>query len=220
MTHETHPVWTVYDKLRTARLNVKYYSRRLQTLERQNFLIELVLLATAPSSAVAGLWFWEAEYGKVIWQYFGIVAAVTAVLKPLLNLTKRIKEFESVLSGYRTLEYDLMEIKSLVEQKKKYDSALQSEFKKSLQREKALASPLDLVLNHGQHRNRSPRPSQRNQSRPETLPALIISRSTLNRISLGQDDLLRIPRGRRRCPQFDPGLFDFASYPTCIEPPL
>ncbi len=138
MTHETHPVWTVYDKLRTARLNVKYYSRRLQTLERQNFLIELVLLATAPSSAVAGLWFWEAEYGKVIWQYFGIVAAVTAVLKPLLNLTKRIKEFESVLSGYRTLEYDLMEIKSLVEQKKKYDSALQSEFKKSLQREKAL----------------------------------------------------------------------------------
>ncbi|MBI3666660.1 MAG: hypothetical protein HY236_10635 [Acidobacteria bacterium] len=138
MSRETHPVWTVYDKLRTARLNVKYYSRRLSGLERKNFFIELVLLATAPSSAIAGLWFWETTYGKLAWQYLGIVAAIAAILKPLLGLTKRIKEYESVLSGYRTLEYDLMEIKSLVEQKQKYDAALQSDLKKALQREKVL----------------------------------------------------------------------------------
>lgn len=138
MTRETHPVWTVYNKLRTARLNVKYYSRRLDILERRNFWIELILLGTAPSSAIAGLWFWETEQGKIIWQYFGIVAAIVAVLKPVLGLTKRIKEFESVLTGYRTLEYDLMEIKSLVEQKQKYDSTMQAEFNKALQREKTL----------------------------------------------------------------------------------
>lgn len=135
---ENHPVWTVYDKLRTARLNVKYYSRRLKTLESQNFWIEFILLATAPSSAIAGLWFWETEYGKIIWPYLGIIAAITAVLKPILSLTKRIKEFESVLSGYRTLEFDLMEIKTLVEQKQKFDSTLQSDLKKAIQREKAL----------------------------------------------------------------------------------
>jgi len=138
MSNESHPVWTVYDKLRTARLNVKYYSRRLSSIERENFVLELVLLSTAPSSAIAGLWFWDHPLGKVAWQYLGIVAAIAAVLKPLRHLSKRIKDFESVLSGYRILEYDLMEIKTLVEQKRKYDAPLQSEFRKALQREKTL----------------------------------------------------------------------------------
>ena len=138
MARENHPVWAVYDKLRTVRLNVKYYSRRLETIERMNFGMELVLLASAPTSAIAGLWFWDAPFGKVAWQSLGVVAAIVALLKPLLTLPKKIKEFESVLAGYRTLEYDLMEIKVLVEQKQKYDAGLQSEFKKALQREKAL----------------------------------------------------------------------------------
>lgn len=148
MERENHPVWAVYDKLRTSCLNVKYYSRRLYTLERQNFWIELILLATAPSSAIAGLWFWNTETGRIIWQYFGVVAAVAAILKPSFQLTKKIKEFESVLSGYRTLEYDLREIKSMVEQNKKYDKALQTEFRKALQREKVLVGKTPETKGH------------------------------------------------------------------------
>ena len=138
MARQDHPVWSVYDKMRTACLNVKYYSRRLQAIERLNFGIEFVLAATAPTSAIAALWFWNTEYGQTVWKYFAVIAAIAAVSKPLLNLTKRIKEYESILSGYRTLEYDLREIRSLVEQKKKYDQPLQLEFKKALQREKSL----------------------------------------------------------------------------------
>jgi len=138
MSREDHPVWTVYDKLRTASLNVKYYSRRLQYFERLNFGIEFVIGATAPTSAIAGLWFWNTDYGQLAWKYLAIIAAIAAVAKPLLGLTKRIKDYESILSGYRTLEYDLREIALLVEQKKKYDQPLQTEFKKAIQREKAL----------------------------------------------------------------------------------
>jgi hypothetical protein len=138
MSRKDHAVWVVYDKLRTARLNVKYYSRRLQSIERFNFGMELVLLVSAPSSAVAGLWFWDQPFGKIAWQYLGVAAAIAAVLKQLLNFPKQIKAFESVLSGYRILEYDLMEIKVLIEQKQKYDGPLQNEFIKALQREKTL----------------------------------------------------------------------------------
>lgn len=138
MPRENHPVWGVYDKLRTARLNVKYYSRRLESLERTNFWLELIMLASAPTSAIAGLWFWNEPLGRVAWQYLGVLAAFAAVLKPLLALTRKIKDSESVLAGYRMLEYDLMELKVLIEQKRNYDSALQSEFKKALQREKTL----------------------------------------------------------------------------------
>ena len=138
MSRENNPVWVVYDKLRSARLNVKYYGRRLQSVERWNFTIELVLLASAPTSAIAGLWFWQNPIGRNIWQYFGIAAAVAAVLKPILGFSRQMKDFESVLSGYRTLEYDLMEIKVLIEQRQKYDATLQGELKKAMQREKLL----------------------------------------------------------------------------------
>jgi hypothetical protein len=135
---EDHPVWTVYDKLRTARLNVKYYGCRLQSTERLNFSIELLILVAAPTSAVAGLWFWNTEYGKVIWQYMGVLAAIAAVVKPLLGLTKRIKDYENILSGYRMLDFDLMDIKRSIERKRKFDAALQTEFDKAIQRERQL----------------------------------------------------------------------------------
>jgi len=138
MGSENHPVWTVYDKLRSARLSVKYYCRRLEFFERWNFTLELILLAAAPSSAVAALWFWDTAQGKLVWKYLGVVAALAALIKPLLALTKRIKEYESIISGYRVLEFDLMEIKTLIEQKQKYDAVLQSDFKRALLRERAL----------------------------------------------------------------------------------
>jgi hypothetical protein len=137
---DDHPVWGVYDKLRTACLNVKYFSRRLQFFERLNFTIEFIIAATAPTSAITGLWFWKTDFGQVGWKYLAVVAAAAAVSKPLLNLTKRIKEYESILSGYRTLEYDLRQIRTLVEQKRKYDKALQNDFLKAVERERALVA--------------------------------------------------------------------------------
>jgi len=135
-----HPVWTVYDKIRTARLNVKYYSRRLQVLERFSLILDLILAVAAPTSAVAGLWFWESELGRVTWQFLGIPAAMAAVLKPVLGLTKRIKDYENVLAGYRTLEFDLCHIKSLVEQKLAYTESMRARLEDALERERALVT--------------------------------------------------------------------------------
>jgi len=135
-----HPVWTVYDKIRTARLNVKYYSRRLQVLERSSLTLDLILAIAAPTSTVAGLWFWQSESGRAIWQLLGIPAALAAVLKPVLGLTKRIKEYESVLAGYRTLEFDLCHIKSLVEQETAYTEPMRARLEDALERERALVT--------------------------------------------------------------------------------
>jgi len=90
VTREQNRVWGVDDLLRTARLNVKYYSARLAFFQRCNFLLELVLAITAPSSAVAGLWFWKTSTGEFAWTTLGVVAALAAVLKPLLQLDKKV----------------------------------------------------------------------------------------------------------------------------------
>lgn len=138
MADKNHPVWGVYNKLRTARLNVKYYCRRLQQAERWNLFFEMLLLATAPTSAIAGLWFWQSEYGKVAWQWLGCVAAFAVLLKPAYTPGRKIKQYEGVVVGYRALEYDLLEIKTLIEQKGKYDASMQNDFRRALQREKVL----------------------------------------------------------------------------------
>lgn len=138
MLRSDHPVWSVYDRLRSARLSVKYYCCQIESAERKNFCLELILLVTAPSSAVAGLWFWNTEYGQIVWKLLAIPAAIAALLKPLLHLTKKIKDYEAVISGYRMLEHDLLELKIGIEQKRKYDAPLQAEFKRVQQRERTL----------------------------------------------------------------------------------
>jgi hypothetical protein len=137
---EQHAVWSVYDRLRSARLSVKYFCWKLERAERTSFWLDLLLLATAPASAVAGLWFWQTEIGRNVWQWLGLIAAVAAVVKPLLHLTKKIKDYESLVSGYRVLDFDLMELKGQIEQRNKYDAPLVAEFKRIQQRERALVS--------------------------------------------------------------------------------
>ena len=151
---ETHAVWPVYDRLRTARLSVKYYCAKLEQYERMNFWLGMLLAGTAPSSAITGLWFWESHAGHAIWQCVTVIAAVAAVVKPALGLTNRIKELESVIAGYRGLDFDLLEIKISVEQKRKYDAALQADFKRARQRERALVTKNPLTRENAKLKKR------------------------------------------------------------------
>ena len=138
MEYDDHPVWTLYDKLRTACLNVKYYERRLQHFETVNFYLDITLAISAPSSAIAKLDIWNTTFGNYVWISMGIIAAVVSVVKPFLALPKKIKEYECTVSGYRMLYFDLKEIKSLIEQSQCYDKKLQSDFHKALLRERTL----------------------------------------------------------------------------------
>jgi hypothetical protein len=134
MNREQHPVWAVYDKLRTARLNVKYYSERLRRVELFNTACEILLLFAAPTSAIAGLWFWHLQGGKIVWQSLGILSAIVATLRPLLQLTKRIKDYEAAVLANRSLEFDLETIRQKVEQKGAYDEKLKAEYLRVLER--------------------------------------------------------------------------------------
>lgn len=134
MNREQHPVWAVYDKLRTARLNVKYYSERLRRVELLNSSCEMLLLFAAPTSAIAGLWFWKTDAGRVVWQSLGVVSAIVATARPVLQLTKKIKDYDAAILANRTLEYDLETIRQKIEQRGIYDDKLKAEFLKLIER--------------------------------------------------------------------------------------
>lgn len=139
MGTESHPVWTLYDRIRSTRLSCKYYGRRLRRLERHNFWLE-VILGVSASTAVASSVVWKTAVGQGVWQALTFVAALVAVVKPMLHLTKKMKEFESQLSAYRLLEAEFLEVKAAVEQRQKFDGTMQAEVKRIIGRERALVA--------------------------------------------------------------------------------
>ncbi len=125
MTGDDDPVWVVYDLYRTARLNVKYYAARLESVERWGFWLDLLIAITAPASAVSGIWLLKTEIGQEMWKYLAGLAAIVAVAKPLLKLPQQIKLIEQCLAGYRALEFDVEQIVNRIRVERAYSKASQ-----------------------------------------------------------------------------------------------
>ncbi|MEZ9868914.1 hypothetical protein [Vibrio sp. 10N.261.51.A4] len=106
-----HPVWEVYDLLRTAKLNEKYFGYRLQKYVRVNNGMEFAIAATASTSAIASLTLWKEGVGDYFWQSFLSISAVISVAKPILKITNKVRLYEEVLSEYRSLSYELLQLK-------------------------------------------------------------------------------------------------------------
>ena len=130
----SHPVWDVYDLYRTAKFSALYYSIKLNRYSWANSCIEVVLAVTTSSSAVAALWLWGTPIGQHIWKILLVVSAFLAVSKPILKLTEKIRKFEEVLIGYRTLEHDLMKITVLINQSMSYEKIHRSKFLEAIDR--------------------------------------------------------------------------------------
>ena len=133
-------VWDIYDNYRTARLNVKYYSVRLETFERWNTFLEILVAVTAPGSVVSGLWFLNTQSGLEIWKFVSAIAAIAGFLKPFLKLGQKIKFYEQTLSGYRALEYDLYEIILRIRDEAVYSPTCKKMFEAALKKKKVLAT--------------------------------------------------------------------------------
>jgi len=138
MPTKDHPVWDVYDRYRSARLNVKYYTARLHRLVVTSKTFDIILAITAPSSAISGLFLFDTEIGAFAWKWLLVVSAVVAVLKPILILGNKIKKFEEYLTGYHSYFLDLDKLKLEISQKKNYNDEMRSSFMDILEKRKAL----------------------------------------------------------------------------------
>lgn len=76
-----HLIWEVYDNYRTTRLNVKYYSARLDRFVKWNMAFEIAVAISAPGSVISGLWFLKTANGLVAWQCIAACTAVIGFLK-------------------------------------------------------------------------------------------------------------------------------------------
>ncbi len=131
-----HSVWEVYNLLRTARLNSKYYSEKLHRVERLNTTMQIVIAASLPSSAIAGFQIWTVGLGNVIWNVVLVASSMLAFVQPFLKLSEKIKKYDSILNGYLMLDYDLQELRGKISNSRKYNSSHKRLFEQALKRKK------------------------------------------------------------------------------------
>jgi len=130
MAVDDHPVWEVYDLWRTCRLNVKYWSARMLRIRQQEFFLEYALMATAPSSAVAGLVFWKTQWGGVVWTVLTTMTAFLAIAKPLLRLSDRLAQLQRVVTRYRMIECQLEALANDIRRENRYSDESVTAFKR------------------------------------------------------------------------------------------
>jgi hypothetical protein len=96
----------LYRLYRTALMNEKYFGYRLQRVRAINTASEIVLGITA-SATISSWQFLKAGYGAYVWQIFGGISTLLAVVKPIVRLSKKIELYSKLHVGYCALYFDL-----------------------------------------------------------------------------------------------------------------
>jgi hypothetical protein len=123
-----HPVWEVYDALRTACYEKLYYTARLSSVQKAEERMELALAFFVPGSAIAAFTVWKTSYGAVLWSVATAVATLISVAKPFLKGADRIRMYNESVVRFSIAAAELSEIRSLIAQKEAYDAELAARF--------------------------------------------------------------------------------------------
>jgi hypothetical protein len=130
-----HPIWVLYDEIRTTCLNVKYYAYKLQELESRSRDLDVFVAVTAPGSTLSAFFAFKTDIGTVIWSCVAVASSIAATLKPILKYSTRVKSLQQTVAGYQALAFDLKEISNKVRSDQCYTrthiTALEQAMKKS-----------------------------------------------------------------------------------------
>lgn len=141
-----HPVWEVYNLLRTVRLNELYYASKLRALKRRHFGLEVATAAAAPAAAaIAGLlgrsdakWLPDSAQAAiapymgwvlVAWIGLTLLASVLALVRPISRLSESIATVGGCHVEYRSIRTTLAELRSEIQHQRTYDAELKSWFR-------------------------------------------------------------------------------------------
>jgi hypothetical protein len=134
---EHHPIWPLYDEIRTARLNAKVLGLDIRCLASRILWMD-VILSVSTSSSIGGLWFFQSGGGVTIWKVLGAIAIICTALKPVLKYQEEKDVKESLRIGYNLFENQLMQIVREVQTREVYDDALKDDFRRVMSKKNEL----------------------------------------------------------------------------------
>lgn len=138
---DEHPVWYVYDELRTARLNTLYYQARLASARKANGYQELAMAASA-STGVGGLWIFATGYGGILWKLLTTVAALLAVYRTVFKPSERVRKLEAHVVAWAHLEVALTRLRRRIHEDQSYNPQHSQELDGITEQKKSLLANL------------------------------------------------------------------------------
>lgn len=133
-----HPVWVLYDEVRTACLNVKYYAHKLRSLERRSMGLDIFVAITTPGSTLSAFFVFKSDTGIVVWSIIAVLASIAATLKPILKYSEKIKALQQTVAGYQALAFDLREISNKVRTDQNYLRSHATSLEQALKKSRSL----------------------------------------------------------------------------------
>jgi hypothetical protein len=100
----------IYNNYRDVLLSRDYYACRLVYLKRCNLYYEVILALGASGSLITGWYIWKTSYGQPVWASLSGVAAVLAILKPIIKISEEVGRYSKLYTGYADLAYDYKQL--------------------------------------------------------------------------------------------------------------
>jgi hypothetical protein len=124
---EDHPVWQVYDELRSSRLTAYCLRERIARWKFINGFFESVV-AVGSATSVAGLSFLKSGAGADIWTVIGALAILLKVTKPVFGIRTAIERSQKLATQFEDKADDLNALKLRIQTQQGYNQACQREF--------------------------------------------------------------------------------------------
>lgn len=128
----------VYAKYRTELMNRKYYGRRLAATKQQAKILDIAV-AIGTSTAIGTWALWRTAAGQDVWAALSAVAAILAVIKPLLQLPAQTERYTRLFAGHSAAFYSLQALVQEIDRERDYTKAVHVTYLSILGRTKDLS---------------------------------------------------------------------------------
>lgn len=119
----------IYNLLCRSALNKEYYGRSLDSTQRLNDILEILIAIGATGSGVSALTIWsKAPYGPWVWGTLALGSALLAVAKPIIQLNKRIERLARLYVGHSDNYANLLILVSRIRRHGDIDNEMISTF--------------------------------------------------------------------------------------------
>ncbi|MDE2166103.1 MAG: hypothetical protein KGJ66_07175 [Alphaproteobacteria bacterium] len=115
----------LYDDLRTACFNKKYYGRQLTIARRSNNATEFILAITASGTGIGSWEAFQAGIGHDVWVALATASALIAILKPIVKLADRVERYAKLHGEYSKLFATLQSVAGQVRMNQSFTPELQ-----------------------------------------------------------------------------------------------
>ncbi len=126
-------VRNLYDTYRSTLLSKKYSGYRLNTIRQYNTAIE-ILIAVSASSSVGAMFLWQTDTGKMVWGTFSAIVAVLAIMKPILQLSKKVEGYSKLFTGYDDIYFELKKLVDDIQVVENYTDTIRTKFDAVMER--------------------------------------------------------------------------------------